>query len=80
MEYVIVLSYAPMQTIEGIKAILNLKGNKAEDPEMYLRSALKKFLTVGDTACWSMSLEKYVWAAVTNLEERFIKTDHRLPS
>ena len=46
---------------------------------MYLGASLQNFLTSGDTTCWEISLKEYVQAAVTNLEERLSKTDHRLP-
>ena len=77
---VLVLLHAPMRTIEGIKAILKLKDDKAEEPEMYIVASLQKVLMVGGTACWTMYSDKYVRAAVMNLEERFNKTDHRLTS
>ena len=69
-----------MRKIEVIKAIFKLKGDKAEKPEMYLGASLQKFLTSGDTTCWEISLEEYVQAAVTKLEERLSKTDHQIPS
>ena len=40
VENVIVLSHAPMRKIEGIKAIFKLKGEKVEDPEIYLGALL----------------------------------------
>ena len=52
---VLVLSHAPMRSIEGIKAIFKLKGDKAEEPEMYLGAALQKVSTADDTKCWAMS-------------------------
>ena len=79
VENVLVLLHARMRKIEGIKEILKLKGDKAVEPKMYLSASLQKVLTVGDTACWEMSLGKYVRAAVTNLEKRLSNMDHRIP-
>ena len=36
----LVLPHALMQTIEGIKAIFKLKGDKVEEPEMYIFTSL----------------------------------------
>ena len=39
---VLAISHKPMETIEGIKGVFKLKGNKAEPPKMYLGTALQK--------------------------------------
>ena len=52
---VLVLSHAPMQTIEGINAIFKLKGDKTEEPSVYLGASLHKVLTASDITCWAMS-------------------------
>ena len=51
-----------------------------EETEIYLGASLQKVLMSGDTACWAMSLDKYVQADVTNIDERLSKTDHKIPS
>ena len=53
-----------MKTIEGIKAVFKLKGDKAEVPDMYLGASIQKVETEDDTQCWMMSTEKYVKAPV----------------
>ena len=40
-----------MKTIEGIKAVFKLKGDKAEVPNMYLGASIKKVETVDGTEC-----------------------------
>jgi hypothetical protein len=77
---VLVVSHEPMRTIEGVKATFKLKDDKAEAPEMYLGATLQKVETREGTKCWSMSSEKYVKAAITNVEEKLAKSDLRLPS
>ena len=67
VDNVLVLSHAPMRKIEGIKAIFKSKGDKSEEIEMYLGTSLQMVLTAGATECWSMSSDKYVRAAATNL-------------
>ena len=54
----------PMKTIEGIKAVFKLKGDKAEVPDMYLGASIHKVKTENVAECWMMSAEKYVKAAV----------------
>ena len=39
---VLAILAAPMKTIEGIKAVLKLKGDKAEVPDMYLGTMIQK--------------------------------------
>ena len=77
---VLVMSAKAMETMDGIRATFKLKGDKAEKPDMYLGASLEEVETTSGTKCWSMSSEKYVKAAVTNVEERLSKMDMRLPS
>ena len=77
---VLAISTHPMKTIDGIKGVFKLKGDKAEPPDMYLGASLQKVETADGTSCWSMSSEKYVRAAVDNLEARLAKSNCRLPS
>ena len=77
---VLAISCNPMRTIEGIKSILKLKDDKAGPPYIYLRAFMEQVETQGGTKCWSMLLEQYVKAVVTNLESTLSKQDMRLPS
>ena len=69
-----------MRTIEGIKIIFKLKDDKDEPPDIYLGALLEKIETQGGTKCWPMPLEKYVNAAVTNLEYTLSKQYTKLPN
>ena len=77
---VLVIIYAPMKRIEGIKFVFKLKGDKAELTDTYLVASLEQVKTKGRTKCWSMSAKKYVKAAVVNIEEMPAKRDMRLPT
>ena len=57
-----------MKTIERIKSVFKLKGDKVEASDMYLGASIKKVETGYGTECWMMSAEKYVKAAVKNVE------------
>ena len=62
-----------MKTIEGIKCVFKLKGDKSEPPNMYLGASLEKAETKGGTKCWLMSAKKYFKDAVINLEAKLAK-------
>ena len=77
---VLTISHDPMKTIEGIKIVFKLKNDAAEPPEMYLGATLEKVKNSQGVECWSISSEKYVKAAVENVEEKLDKSGMRLPS
>ena len=55
---ILAISATPMKTIEGIKAVFNLKGDKAEVTDMYLGESIQKVETADGTKCLMMSAEK----------------------
>ena len=77
---VISISHKPMDGIEGIKKTFTLKGDKAEEPEMYLGGNIATAETASGTKCWTLSSEKYIKTAVANVEEKLSKSGLRLPS
>ena len=78
VDNVLEISATPMKTIEGIKAVFRLKGDKAEVPDMYLGAFIQKVETEDGTECWMMSADKYVKAAVENAELKLSKSNCRL--
>ena len=70
----------PMKTIEGIKVVFKLKGDKSEVPDMYLGTSIHKVENADGTERWMMSAEKYVKAAVENVKLKLAKSNCRLPS
>ena len=57
---VLVIAAEPIKTMDGIKAVFKLKGDKAEKPDMYLGASFSDLETADGTKCWMMSSEKYV--------------------
>ena len=64
---VLAISDMPMRTMDSIRSVFKLKDDKAEVPDMYLGATLCQVETETGTKCWSMSLEKYIKAAIENL-------------
>ena len=77
---VLSISDDPMETIDGIKSVFKLKGAKTETPDIYLGAKIQNAENADRTTCWTMSSEKYVKAAVENVELNLSKSQHRLPS
>ena len=77
---VLVIAAEPMKTMDGVRVVFKLKGDKAEMPDMYLGASLSELEKAHGTKCWTMSSEKYVKAAIENVEARLAKSDLRLPS
>ena len=69
-----------METIEGIKGVFKLKGNKEDVTDMYLGASILKVETTDGTECWMMSAEKYVKASVENIKLKLSKSNCGLPS
>ena len=65
---VICISNDTRCTMEVIKAKLKLKGNKIEEPDIYLGAELLDMTRVDGQKCWDMSSEKYCTAATKNVE------------
>ena len=77
---ILVIASESMKIMDGIRAVFKLKGNKAENTEMYPGASLSELETADGEKCWTMSSEKYVKAAIENVEARLAKSDLRLPS
>ena len=54
---VMVIAAEPMKTMDGIRAVFKLKGDKSEKPDMYLGASLSELETAYGKKCWTMSLE-----------------------
>ena len=74
------MSHDAMKTMKGIQSCFKLKDNNIEEPETYLGAGLLKMKTANGTECWSMLLEAYYEAAVTNVETKLRNEGRRLPS
>ena len=80
VDNVIDIAHEPARVIEGIQAIFKLKGDKAEVLDMYLGKGVKQAENGSGIKCWTLSLEKYLKTAVTNVEEKLVQLNLRLPS
>ena len=60
VDNVLTIWATPMKTIEGIKALFKLKGEKAEVPDMYVGASIQKVETADSTECWMIFAEKHV--------------------
>ena len=67
VDNVLMISAKLQMTIDGLEDVFKLKGGKAETPEMFLGASLAFVDTPTGGKCWSISAEKYVKTAVTNL-------------
>ena len=52
VDNVLSISETQMKTIEGIKAVFKLEGDKAEVPHMYPGASIQKVETADGTECW----------------------------
>jgi len=77
---VIAISHQPSVIIDEIKKTFKLKGDKAEEPDVYLGAQLQRVETANGTKCWTMSADKYVKMAIKNVEEKLAKSGVRLPT
>ena len=70
---VLAISDIPMRTMDGIRNVFKLKDDKAGVPDVYLGATLIQVETETGNKCWLMSSEKYVKAAIENLESKLGK-------
>ena len=77
---VLAISDNPELIIDDLKKVFKLKGDKAEVPDMYLGASLNKVDTPTGGKCWSMSPDKYVKAAIENVEKSLEKKKKKLPT
>ena len=67
------------KVLQGIQAVFKFKDNKIVRPEVYLGAQLDT-MTVDGFDGWTMSSQKYIKAAIDNVEEVLAKTNQRLPT
>ena len=62
------ISDDPLCTMKVIQGKNKLKGDKIEEPEMYLGADLSNMTNADGQECWTMHSEKYCTSAVTNVK------------
>ena len=68
-----------LRNMSVIMAKLKLKGEKIEEPDMYLGVYLSNITNVNVQECWAMCSDNYCTSAVTNLKYVLKKNSLRLP-
>jgi hypothetical protein len=76
---ILCISHDPMKTMVRIKDKFALKNDEVKTPSDYLGGTLALMTNEYGTTCWSQSSEKYVQAAIANVEEK-LKEGGRLLS
>ena len=67
------------KVLQGIQAVFKFKDNKIVRPKEYLGAQLDT-MTIDGFDGWTMSSQKYVKAAIDNVEEVLGRTNQRLPT
>lgn len=75
---ILCISHNPMTSMEMIRGKFKLKGDKVAPPKDYLGAVLEPMTNDAGTTCWSQSSDKYVAAAVTNVESYLQKKGRTL--
>ena len=73
------ISHDPGIALGRIQAVFKFKGDKIDHSKIYLRGQLGNII-VDVAEGWYMSAEKYVRAAVDNVEQNLAKSNQRLPT
>ena len=73
------MSHAATEVVGAVKSVFKFKDDKIEAPNIYLGAQLDT-MVVDEMEGWTMSSEKYVKAAVANVELELQKTGQRLPT
>ena len=75
----ILASHKARDVLKAIQTIFKLKDDRIEPPDMYLGATLSNMDDDGIQG-WCMSSDKYVRAAVENVEQELARANQRLPS
>ena len=76
---ILAISHKARDVLRAIQNIFKLKDDRIEPPDMYLGATLSIMEDDGIQG-WCMSSDKYVKAAVENVEQELAKANQRLPS
>ena len=76
---ILAVSHKAKDALKVVQAIFKLKDDKIEPPDMYLGATLSVMEDNGVQG-WCMTSDKYVKAAVENVELELARVNQRLPS
>ena len=78
MDDLLAISHDAEQVLKGVQVTFKFKDNKIGKPDIYLRAQLDTMSVEGFEG-WTMTSEKYVKAAIENIEQTLTKSNQRLP-
>lgn len=73
------ISHDPQKSMFGIKDDFKLKHDLIAAPDVYLGASLERMKLADGKWCWTMSPNKYIDSAVSNVEQMLEKEGKRLP-
>ena len=76
---ILAISHKAKDALKAVQAIFKLKDNRIEPPDMYLGATLS-IMEDNGVQGWCMTSDKYVKAAVENVELELLRVNQRLPS
>ena len=76
---ILAISHKAKDVLKAVQAIFKLKDDKIEPPDMYLGATLSVMEDNGVQA-WCMTSDKYIKAAIENVELELSRVNQRLPS
>ena len=79
MDNILVISHKAKDALNAVQAIFKLEDDKIEPPDMYLGATLSVMEDDGVRG-WCMTSDKYVKAAVENVEQELARVNQGLPS
>ena len=79
VDNILAISHKARDVLKAIQTIFKLKDDRIEPPDMYLGATLY-IMEVDGIQGWCMSSDKYIKAAVENVEQELAWANQRLPS
>ena len=76
---ILAISHKAKDALKAVQAVFKLKDDRIEPPDMYLGATLS-VMEYNGVQGWCMTSDKYVKAAVENVELELAKLNQRLPS
>ena len=79
VDNILCILHDPSIALRQIQAVFKFKGDKMEEPKIYLGDQVGKMIVYGLEG-WYISAEKYGRAAVEKVEQNIAKSNQRLPN
>ena len=79
MDDLLAISHDAERVLKSVQDTFKFKDDKIDKPDIYLGAQLDRMLVDGFEG-WTMSSEKYVKAAIENIEQMLAESNQRLPT